>query len=128
MKFDQPTILALKKQLEESGYANDEQFLGSSAFEHHRQEVLDDLNSVGYSQPLHHQGGYFPASGAVYWFYDPNMLDRSEALEKTERWVADTATQEPMDACKAFAVEDMPADHLSMLKASRAGFEGEAKE
>jgi hypothetical protein len=128
MKFDQPTILALKKQLEEIGYANDEQFLGSTAFKHHRQDVFDDLNIVGYSQPLHHEGGFFPQAGAVYWFYDQNMLDRSEALEKTERWVADTATQEPKDARNAFAVEDMPADHLTMLEACRAGFEGDAIE
>ena len=91
MNYDQTTILELKKQLEETGYANDEQFLGSTAFEHHEQEVFDDLNSVGYSQALRLEleGKYFPQAGAVYWYYDPNMISRSEALEKTECWVAD---------------------------------------
>lgn len=93
MKFDQPTILALKKQLEKTGYANDEQFLGSTVFEHHRQEIFEDLNSVGYSQSLRHEGGFFPQAGAVYWFYDPDMLSQSEALEETENWVSKTATQ-----------------------------------
>ena len=87
MNFDQPTILAMKTQLMEVGYANDEQFLGSSAFEHMRKAIFEDLREVGYTQSLYLEGRFFPEDGAVYWFYDPDMITREEAIIMTEKWV-----------------------------------------
>lgn len=88
MNFDRSSILALKEQLEETGYSNDEQghHLGSFVFEHRRNEILDDLQAVGYHKPLEHAGGFFPNVGGLYWFYDPEIITKSEAKVLSEEW------------------------------------------
>lgn len=92
--FNRTTIIALKTQLDQVGYANDEQFLGSTVFEHRRQDLFNDLNSVGYSGSLSHEGEYFPEAGAVYWIYDSNMISRNQAVQMTRDWVAKTAIED----------------------------------
>lgn len=91
MNFNKVTVLALKAQLEENGYANDEQFLGSFAFEHRRDEIFSDLREVDYSQKLGHAGAFFESIGALYWYYDPDMNSREDALKLSEKWARDAS-------------------------------------
>ncbi|WP_299969336.1 hypothetical protein [uncultured Roseobacter sp.] len=86
MNFDRSTIFSLKAQLEEIGYANDEQFLGAFAFEHRREEVISDLGEAGYHQDLGHGGAYIEDLGAIYWYYDPELTSRDEAKKLSEEW------------------------------------------
>lgn len=86
MTFDEATILALKAQLEQEGYANDEQFLGSYAFEHRREEIFSDLREAGFSHELGHAGKFFDSIGALYWYYDPEMISRDDAIRLSEKW------------------------------------------
>ena len=46
MTFDRKTIVRLKGQLEEIGYANDEHFLRSTVFEHHHDEVVAAIEAT----------------------------------------------------------------------------------
>lgn len=88
MHFDEKTIRQLKAQLEEIGYANDEQFLGSAAFEHHHDEIVADLAQLGYEKLLLTSGDFYQESGALYWKYDPEMVSPLEAQFKSDSWVA----------------------------------------
>ncbi|MBW3245460.1 hypothetical protein KUV57_22730 [Epibacterium sp. DP7N7-1] len=91
MNFDRSTILALKAQLEEIGYANDEQFLGAFAFEHRRNEIFADLHEAGYDQSLEHAGAFFDNLGAVYWYYDPELTSTEMARKLSENWAQDAS-------------------------------------
>lgn len=94
MNFDLAIIEGLKRQLELEGYANDEQdfglghgSLGSYAFEHRKAEILADLQAIGYGRRLESSGRYFDRHGAIYWMFDPEMLDREDAEAKSLQWV-----------------------------------------
>lgn len=91
MNFDKVTIIKLKAQLEKIGYANDEQFLGSYSFEHRRDEIFSDLREVGYGQQLGHAGAFFDSIGALYWYYDPDMNSRDDALNLSEKWAQEAS-------------------------------------
>lgn len=91
MNFDLQSIFALKSQLDETGYANDEQFLGAFAFEHRTEEIMEDLRQVGYSAELTLMGDFFPQSGAIYWLFDQRCMTIEEARRLTEEWSAQTS-------------------------------------
>ena len=98
MNFDPAIIKGLKKQLELEGYANDEQdfgaglgSLGSTAFEHRKADILADLRSLGYNGSLESAGGYFDGHGAIYWVFDPEILDREEAEARSQLWVQNSS-------------------------------------
>ncbi len=93
VNFDRLTIKTLAGQLEEIGYANDEQFLGAYTFEHRVDEVFQDLSEIGYTRRLLHEGKYCSESGALYWYYDPEMISSDEAFTHTSRRVNDTSNR-----------------------------------
>lgn len=91
MNFDSKVIQALKAQLEEIGYANDEQFLGMTIFKHHMDEVFQELSDAGLTRPLKHAARYYHDVGNVYWIYVPDLTTREESIELTEKWVKETS-------------------------------------
>lgn len=93
MNFDRKQILALRYELEEVGYVNDEQTKFGSAFEHQREDIFEDLAKTGYSKSLAHSGGFFDENGAVYWYYDPDLVSYLEAKKLTLKWVCETSNK-----------------------------------
>lgn len=91
MNFDSSAIHALKAQLEEIGYANDEQFLGMTAFKHRMDDILQDLSDAGLTRSLKHEAKYYQEVGNVYWIYDPDLTTREEAFELTSKWLKETS-------------------------------------
>ncbi|MFZ2871468.1 hypothetical protein [Zavarzinia sp.] len=94
MNFPSNLVEALKRALEQQGYANDEQHFnlgngsfGSYAFEHRKKEIIDDLRSIGYKKELESCGKFYDAHGAVYWFYDPEIIAYEDAVKRTDYWV-----------------------------------------
>lgn len=91
MNFDSSEIYAMKAQLEEIGYANDEQFLGMTTFKHRVDDIIQDLSDAGLTRPLEHEAKFYPEVGNVYWIYDPDLSTREQAFELTSKWVKDTS-------------------------------------
>ncbi len=87
MNFNGTTIRKVKDQLEEIGYFNDEQFLGSAAVKHHKDKIFIDLRSIGYEKTLSSNGGFYPETGALYWMYDEEMVSFVEATEMSNAFV-----------------------------------------
>ncbi|NDW45392.1 hypothetical protein [Ruegeria sp. PrR005] len=100
MNFDKAIIEGLKNQLELEGYANDGQefgvghgSLGSTAFEHREADILADLRAIGYNGSLESAGRYFDGYGAIYWIFDPEIMDREEAEAQSKLWVQSSLKQ-----------------------------------
>ena len=96
MNFNRDIVSGLKNQLEQEGYANDEQdfglehvSFGAYAFEHMQAEIMADLRLLGFNKRLESGGRYFKDHGALYWIYDPDMIDYESAEDKSESWVTD---------------------------------------
>lgn len=94
MNFPRNLVEALKKVLEQQGYANDEQrfnlgsgSFGSYAFEHRKQDIADDLLSIGYEKEFESGGKFYDGHGVVYWFYDPEIMAYQDAVKRTDSWV-----------------------------------------
>tara|TARA_R100001163_G_C4872305_1_gene73539 strand:- start:159 stop:452 length:294 start_codon:yes stop_codon:yes gene_type:complete len=76
------------KILEADGCINDENSQLGSAIKHFKAEIEAKLREVGYSGSKLVSGGHFyPAHGAVYWLYNPDVLSHEEARKNADRWV-----------------------------------------